>query len=234
VESPTTFTGKEKELYYENNKDMFAQFASKIIHIVVDDMPYKYPDIDYVKRHQWQNEEYQRNSIAKGIEQLDLEEEDLIMITDVDEIIDPTSLEDVKVNGLKEDILKLEMEFYYYNLGTKQLYNWYYGRILTNKKYKELNLTCEKIRKHKNCKTVRRFGWHLSYFGDSAFIKNKIESFSHQEYNKEEYTNKESVDSHISNSTDLYGNDYNITKKPLSENHYLPIAYEQFLQKYIM
>ena len=46
VESKYTFSGKEKNLLYEENKHLFESFAHKIIHIVLCDFPYKYPNID--------------------------------------------------------------------------------------------------------------------------------------------------------------------------------------------
>ena len=35
-EATETFSGLKKPLYYEENKEMFAEFADKIIHVVVD------------------------------------------------------------------------------------------------------------------------------------------------------------------------------------------------------
>ena len=45
VEARYSFSGKPKELYYENNKDLFKKFNKKIIHIILDDLPYKFPNI---------------------------------------------------------------------------------------------------------------------------------------------------------------------------------------------
>ncbi len=38
-EATETFSGLKKPLYYEENKHLFAEFADKIIHVVVDDTP---------------------------------------------------------------------------------------------------------------------------------------------------------------------------------------------------
>ncbi len=38
-EATETFSGLKKPLYYEENKYLFAEFADKIIHVVVDDTP---------------------------------------------------------------------------------------------------------------------------------------------------------------------------------------------------
>ena len=46
VESTHTFTGYPKKLFYNENKKLFDKFNQKIIHIIVDDFPYKYPNIN--------------------------------------------------------------------------------------------------------------------------------------------------------------------------------------------
>ena len=38
-EATETFSGLKKPLYYEENKELFAEFADKIIHVVVEDTP---------------------------------------------------------------------------------------------------------------------------------------------------------------------------------------------------
>ena len=42
VESVKTFTGRDKELFFEKNKDRFAAFADRIIHLVVREFPPSY------------------------------------------------------------------------------------------------------------------------------------------------------------------------------------------------
>ena len=52
IESTHTFIGKEKKLYYNNNKHLFDKFKDKIIHIIVNDFPYK-NNINFSNREQW-------------------------------------------------------------------------------------------------------------------------------------------------------------------------------------
>jgi beta-1,4-mannosyl-glycoprotein beta-1,4-N-acetylglucosaminyltransferase len=61
VESTHTHVGKEKILYFNENKHLFDKFTDKIIHIIVDDFPYKYPNVNIDNNDAWCNEEYQRN-----------------------------------------------------------------------------------------------------------------------------------------------------------------------------
>ena len=72
VEATHTFIGKEKPLFYQDNKHLFEKFNHKIIHVIVDDFPHKYPDINIGKNEQWRNEIFQRNCISRGIDKLEL------------------------------------------------------------------------------------------------------------------------------------------------------------------
>jgi beta-1,4-mannosyl-glycoprotein beta-1,4-N-acetylglucosaminyltransferase len=98
VESTHTHVGKEKPLFYNENKHLFEKFNHKIIHIVVDDFPHKYPNINIEKQEQWINERFQRDCISRGIDKLNLTGEDIITITDLDEIPNPNILTQIKNN----------------------------------------------------------------------------------------------------------------------------------------
>lgn len=246
VESTHTYAGKQKDLIYQNNKDMFQQFNHKIIHIVVDDLPYKYPNINYDNGYdgnQWHNERYQRNCIERGINQLSLVYEDIIIISDLDELPDPNTLNRVKNEEISIISNSLSMDMYYYNLNSKKGYKWNASKILLYGLFKLIldnNLTCSDIRLNE-IKTLTNYtysipngGWHLSYFGDVHFIKNKLEQFSHQEYNTNEYTNIENIQHRISNNLDLFERpNENTMCISISENTYLPPQYEK-LQKFIL
>ena len=65
VESTHTFVGKEKVLFFNENKHLFEKFNEKIIHIIVDDFPYKYPNINIHNNEQWKNEKFQRRLESK-------------------------------------------------------------------------------------------------------------------------------------------------------------------------
>jgi len=235
VESRYTHSGKEKELYYHNNKHIFQEYNPKIIHIILDDAPFKYPNIDYLKNEQWKNEHYHRNGIKNGIEQLNLNDEDILIISDLDEIPDVDILSKIKNNTLLIDnIYNLNQDFYYYNLNSKISQIWNMSKMLPYKIYKSINKTCQDIRSH-NGKSIDKAGWHLSYFGDKYFIKNKIENFGHQEFNNDFYTNLDAIENKIVNQLDLYNRpNEHIIKIPIKDNKYLPYKYEEFLSNYIL
>ena len=232
VEATHTFVGKEKPLFYQENKHLFEKFNHKIIHVIVDDFPHKYPNIDFEKKEQWNNEKFQRNCISRGIDKLELNNDDLIIIADVDEIPNPHILKLIKSNNIIVNINILELDFYYYNLNSKKDHLWHNTKILTFKKYKELKICCEDIRFYK-CPSIQKAGWHLSYFGDENFIKNKIKNFSHQEYNHDTFTDEKLIEERIKTGKDLFGRENNdIINIPIEENDNLPPKYDVYLTNF--
>lgn len=119
VEATHKHNGKEKNLIYEENKNKFDSFKNKIIHIILDDFPYKFPNINNNNDEPLKNEIYQRNAIKLGIDKLILNDDDIIHISDLDEIPDPNILTKVKNNQINITINTLELDLYYYNLNSK-------------------------------------------------------------------------------------------------------------------
>jgi beta-1,4-mannosyl-glycoprotein beta-1,4-N-acetylglucosaminyltransferase len=233
VESTHTHVGKEKTLYYNENKQLFEKFNHKIIHVIVDDFPHKYPNINIENNEQWVNEKFQRNCISRGIDKLNLNPTDIITITDLDEIPKPSILSNIKTNALSISVNILEMDFYYYNLNTRMNDKWHHAKILTFQKYKELNISCDNIRFY-DCQIIHSAGWHLSYFGNEKFIKNKLENFTHQEYNKTEFTSEKEIEARIKNKSDLFGrNGISMTNIAIRDNNNLPCLYDKYLTRFI-
>jgi len=232
VESTHTFSGIEKKLTFLENKTRYEKYNHKIIHVIVKDFPFIFPNINYDNKDQWENETFQRNAINRGINQLILNDNDLILVSDVDEIPKPTILESIK-NGVFKipQVLSLELDFYYYNLKCKLEEKWYKSKLVMYKYYKQ-NSSPQNIR-FLDTLCITNAGWHLSYFGDSNFIKNKIQNFSHQEFNNEEFTNLEKITDRIKNSKDLFNRELKIYNIPLDKNTNLPPLYDTLLKEYI-
>jgi beta-1,4-mannosyl-glycoprotein beta-1,4-N-acetylglucosaminyltransferase len=241
VESKYTFSGVEKPLYYNENKDKFIKFNNKIIHIILDDLPFKFPNINYNENEQWKNEYYQRNSIKKGIDIIynNLNDDDIIITSDVDEIPNPNILKNTKDNNLvfnDKTLNRLELDMYYYNLYYRigEGNNWHGIKLMNFYTYKNIHLSFQDMRvwEHNNyVPIIEKGGWHLSYFGDISYIINKISSFSHQEYNNEKYTDKETLEYNIKNGINLL-NYTNLQFIPIEENNNLPYKYDIYLKKF--
>jgi len=187
VESGKTFSGNDKPFYFEENKRKYSQFLEKIIHIKVSD----YPEMEDA----WAMESYQRNQIARGIEQC--QHDDIILISDLDEIPNPEAIESYKKAGKGIYVLKqLHFDYYLnYQRCGKNNY-WYNVKILRYNHIVAMNsanftnlATPQSIRKLQGNKTIKNGGWHFSFLGGMESIKIKVQAFSHQEYNNEKYLN---------------------------------------------
>jgi beta-1,4-mannosyl-glycoprotein beta-1,4-N-acetylglucosaminyltransferase len=230
VESTHTHSGHPKELFYEKNKDRFAKFSDKIIQVAVDNFEFIHPNVNIHAQDQWKNEMYQRDCIKTGIEKLCLNVEDILIVSDLDEIPDPNVLSKIKsgeIDFSKDKINVILQKLYYYNLNT-YIGDWYYSKLLTYGLYKTINMKFSEIRlNQENQGVIHKCGWHLSYFGSSEFIQNKIKYFAHQEYNQEEYTDIKKIEERINSGSDIYGRmQFTFKNILLADNDYLPPRYE--------
>ena len=227
-----TQVGRKKPLFYQDNKDLFKEFNHKIIHIVVDDMPIVFNNIDFSKKEQWINENFQRNCISRGIDKLSLQSYDVITITDLDEIPNPKILAQIKNNEIVVDINIIELDLYYYNLHTKWSEKWQSSRIFSYKKYKELGLSCQQIRKNRSFTTIKNAGWHLSYFGDTKFIKNKVNNMADRFNNHNKFLDEKHIEQRITNGKYLFDRNSSIITIPIEDNDNLPPKYDIYLKKF--
>ena len=237
VESAHTFMGNPKALFYAENREKFATFSHKIVHVVVDDFPHISPNCVAERGDQWTNETFQRKAIDRGIQQLEqagtLKSGDKMLVCDVDEIPDPASLADALARP--EPLLVLEQDCYYYNCTTKMEAKWYLPKLVSYDYYVgEGRRNCAAIRGYlfAGMPSVSNGGWHLSYFGDMEFIRNKIAQFSHQEYNTAEYTSPEQIERAINENADMFRrNDVSFRHIALCDNPYLPPDHARFFSK---
>jgi len=241
-EASVTFVGRPKPFFYLENKERYARFADKIIHVMMtdDNTQWVYNPKNSIGEA-WLNEQTHRNGIARGVEQLEragkigqcrnTRNDEILLICDLDEIPNPDLLEWMKMehdlrgtwNGCKG--ASLEMDFYYYNLTCM-----YSNGKWTKTKSVFFDSFCNDFQRRAD--TIREYyfniflekgGWHLSYFGGEQFIKNKIENFSHQELNIDCYTNLDNIRKKIESKTDLYGRESEIfVHVKLEDNEFLP------------
>ena len=242
VESTHTYVGNEKILYFDEFKKEFPAYNNdRIIHVIVDDFPHKAPDIQLgpsFTNHQWVNERFQRNCITRGLEQIsDLENEDIIIVSDLDEIPDPRTLQKIKNGEIEVSINHMEMSMYYYNLNTIHRNYWCCGFLYKYGELLDKSYTLSEIRmKRLDTPNITNGGWHLSYFGDISFIQNKLREFAHVEYRGDEYTDENFIKNKINIANSLFdrNNESGITKQSIKDNKYPPLYYRTFLSKYVL
>ncbi len=215
VEATHTHTGIQKPLHFKENKHRFAKFMHKLVHVVVDDFPYK----DHVSDgRQWINEAFQRErGVPRGLQLIpEIDLNDYVVNSDLDEIVNPEVLQNIREGKLTCPCHTLEMDFYYYNL-TTYLGKWHAPCVT------KVGFLMKTSGRWSCQNVIPNAGWHLSYFGDSEFIRNKLEHFGHQEYNSEKYKSDENINAAIKNGRDLFNRDnVTITKIKVCDNPNLP------------
>jgi beta-1,4-mannosyl-glycoprotein beta-1,4-N-acetylglucosaminyltransferase len=209
VESNKSFTGKDKDLVIPRIVNHLPKkLIDKIIYIVVDDMPYGFTYQDNEKR-----ERHQRCKLDVGITKLNLDGNDILMISDIDEIPDKRKLKDLKV---KDNFEVCNLEFYNFcGSINHQVFSknqtpemWYCFKIIKYKFYKFLNLNPQTLRFYAQygidipVSNIKQCGWHFSYFGGITKIKTKIENFCHQEFNNDLVKN--SLEKNLKNNIGIF------------------------------
>ena len=206
VESTTDHQGKPKKLNFEPKK--FKKFSNKIIYIVVDDTSetIKKPHIggeSLVEQHQ-------RNSIMRGLKKC--HDEDLIILSDVDEIPDPNKINFFNKKN-KYAVFSQRMFNYKINLLNETENNWHGSKVCLKKDLKSpqwlRNLKFKKypfwrLDKPRNLQIIENGGWHFAYLKSPENILKKIKSFAHGEFNKDEFANYENIKEKISMEKDIF------------------------------
>lgn len=191
VEANKTQSLKDKPYYFETNKNRYSEFSDKIIHVKVDDCPSNSQNL-------WEMENFQRNCIKRGLSNLNLCKEDLILISDLDEIPSSKIIKYFKSNNITFPV-SIDMSFYAYfiNLKAKQR-NWV-GTVAVPNDIFQKN-TPQEIRSKKDffVRTEGAFGWHFSWLGGYEKVYEKAFSCI-EPFNKEDLPSKENFKEYFDN-----------------------------------
>ena len=202
VESKFTHSGEKRELLFDINK--YSMFKKKINYIVLENEPENLETINDKDTPDKKNSKYimnalkrenfQRNAITKGLKEVN--PDDLILISDVDEIPD---LSNLNLNNINDEIILFKQNFYYYKfnlklenlpwLGTKAckykiLKSPQWLRNIKDKKYPFWRLdVLFSDKKYSNIKFIENGGWHFSNMKSPADIEKKMKTYlHHREY----------------------------------------------------
>ena len=205
TESPFTVSGNEKPLYYQENKDRIGKFNDKIVHHITEEIPndfnhllekskfhvaYKDPDpygtpmINLPVR--FQRALFNRNNSAFGIEKAGVTDDDLVITSDADEIVNPLLLQDLEWFNPSNHYVA-ECRAFYYKLNFLYQEDWMGSRLCTWKHLK--NTTIDQHRQdHQNAHKIQDAGWHFSFLGNAENFKLKLASYEHTENNTDTVT----------------------------------------------
>jgi beta-1,4-mannosyl-glycoprotein beta-1,4-N-acetylglucosaminyltransferase len=176
VEGENTFQGKSKPMYFLDNKERYEKFLSKIIHVRI-------PSEKLSSSNPWDNERTSFDSCLNGL--LNADDEDIIIISTVDEIPSASSIRQSIEFGAT---CKIIHQFFYFYLNTKY---WSYDTTRTTWNgscvTKYITIKNKEIRDWFMSTRDHGFGinggWHFSFLGDGKNAFEKVNSYSHNEYN---------------------------------------------------
>ena len=198
VESSFTHRGDRRDLKFDINK--FTKFKKKIIYKVYDQVPDKIEKIldnddentksgKYIMNALYR-ENAQRNYIIEGIK--DAAEEDLILISDVDEI---PNLSKINLNKIKQKIILFKQDMFYYKfnlklpktewIGTKGCKKKYFKnpqwlRNIKDRKYEIYRVDAFfSNNKYIDIKIINNGGWHFTNIKSAEEIEHKMKSYLH-------------------------------------------------------
>jgi hypothetical protein len=231
VESNTTFTDKPKPFYFDENKQRYAKWLDKIIHIKVEDMPHN--------ADAWVNDRFQRDQIFRGIE--NAAADDLILISDLDEIIRPEAVETMRNSD--EQLFALRMPIYNFKLnymkvnpdryniwgmaGRRHLFDHIKPDAFRQLRFQFMNSTGVS----NSCQIIEHGGWHFGYMGDKEWLLNKAQSFAHTEVNNPEFLAQIDPEASIAKKTS-WQQDSSDVYTIVKVDSYLPMTVVTNTEKY--
>ena len=197
-EATYTHNGNKKKLNFDINK--FKKFKDKIIYIALDKEP---QDIIKLEKNDSVEERgeklilngmardyFQRQSLTKGLN--DADEEDIILISDLDEI---PKLDNLNFSLLKNNIFIFEQKIFYYKLnllyenfswqGTRaikkrNLLSPQWLRNIKGKNYPKWRLdTLFSKKKYSNLIFLKDGGWHFTCLRKPEDLEKKLLNFAH-------------------------------------------------------
>jgi hypothetical protein len=176
AESPVTFKGKPKDLYYDLNKARFYKFKDKIVHLIIDDMP--------DSERAWDREHFQRNALRRGLKEA--QQKDIIIISDADEIVRPAAIDALRHN---DGFVQIGMPMFQYFMNLRETHGWTKVFAFSYDLIDEIPdfnwvRTSQEDAFNKFAGRNKKFvgaGWHFTYLGGAATIREKLSAFSHDE-----------------------------------------------------
>ena len=218
--------GENKKIKFDIQK--FKKFKDKIIFLPLDKQPNNLvkienklnTDIDAtILDNALKRENFQRNYLSKGIEKFD--EEDLICISDIDEI---PNLENFKY---KKKITIFQHEMFYYKLNLKYPDFLWTGSKICKKKHlispQWLRNIKTKIyplwrldiifsqKKYNNISVIHNGGWHFTNIKSAEKIHHKMMNFLHHLEYEESGLNVSEIEKKIEGRKILY--DYRVDQR---------------------
>lgn len=199
-EATVTFSGEPKALIFAANQELFREFLPKIDYIVVDD------PLPGAATHE--RDYFQKNHLIRGL--TNLSDEDIIMLSDVDEIPNPAVLRQIIEDFDPGVIYHLAQRMFYCYVNAEEISGkllsvsgefagtrhrqWLGTKIFSVKNIPENGIIYIREADVTKAESVRVAdgGWHFGYMGGKGEkdvakrIGVKVRAAAHQEYNHQD------------------------------------------------
>ena len=192
------------------SESLISKFKSKIRYYYIDSFEKNF--------RPWQRENFQRNYINNGL--YDAKKEDIIIVSDADEIPNLKKFNFEKVNNFVFGFLQVHT-MYKFNLIRE--FNWVGSKLCSFKKLKSPQWLRD-LKTHKkynrlridkyfsstydfNFKLIENGGWHFGWLKNSHGIMKKLESFAHAELDRTSIKNNEFIEKCISDKINFLNTD---------------------------
>ncbi|KAF7893919.1 hypothetical protein EAF00_007433 [Botryotinia globosa] len=226
LEAPTTFTGLAKNMTFQEHRAQFSAFEDKIIYHVLTDAPppvsnTTLPGSQEYEANAWIQEKFQRDAMftqvfPKLVDEQKPNEGDVILVSDIDEVIRPASLQVLR-NCVFPVILTLRSQFYYYSFQFRHRGEQWAHPQATFYRGLENTIKPHSLRSRhgghvqvderdsKSIGNLWNAAWHCSScFSTLKEMRRKMESFSHTNLNKQEFRMTDRIVDRVGRGKDLW------------------------------
>lgn len=203
LESDHTFSGKPKPYHFTENRDRFKPWADKIIHLPIEQDPSQF-EFKEVKTYTPDDGAFQMEAQCRlALQHADgyIDDDSVLLLSDVDEIWNRNLAPKLSSHLTAYNLLSFHMEFFAYQFTNKNTYgpdvNWFGTVAVKGSTWKRHHPQYFRDKRHAG-NIMSPGGWHFSWMGP---IKNKIQSFSHTEFNRPEII--DGIDEAVSKGVDV-------------------------------
>ena len=224
VESNQNFKGNSKLYNFEFNIKRYKKYLDKIEYFKIEDKHNNYSSLleylgntenhvykkidNFIKKHNYYDKKnlfnildsYHRECIHLPLNKF-CNDNDIIIISDLDEIPSYRLLDKIKKQREFQDYLRLEQYEFQYYLNCYSNTKWL-GSLITKYGYLKNKSLNSMRRSVEESKLISYGGYHFTSIGDPKTILNKIESWAHQEFNKPLIKNN--IEKNITHGKDIF------------------------------
>jgi beta-1,4-mannosyl-glycoprotein beta-1,4-N-acetylglucosaminyltransferase len=177
-----TFTGIRKEGGFPWDSKVVQRLKDRIDLVAIDKLQ---------GATAWEKESHSRNSLADGLR--GVASNDLVVVSDVDEIPRPEVLRDLRAGQLR-GLKVLATDYYNFNINYQLVHGlqaaWAgpvvcdFASFTSPQALRDLRWS----HLHDDAHMIYEAGWHFSFLTDTTEVREKLASFSHQEVEVQERT----------------------------------------------